>query len=195
MTNNQAKGSVTEQVFEQAATYYRNNGELAFYKTFPEFVVLGEANEGNVRGFFRDKATADYVLSVIVHDDLGRPYGQAVWIEIKGFYVKDLTTRKHKQGLHQFDQMKKAMTDGLAWGFYLTEWTSKRYDPVWVLYNVADLTREADHIPFGFANGHLVNSPLGWPEFLPAIFELMATDFDKVTASYGYRNRQNITNV
>lgn len=175
--SNQAKGSVTEQVFEAAATYYQNSRQLSWYKTYPEFVVLEHYEGGHVRGFFRDKATADYVLSVVVQDDLGRPYSQSVWIEVKGFSVKKLThTRKHKQGLHQFDQMMQASEDGLAWGFYLVEWSVKNNDPVWSLHDVHDLERKADHIIFRYEAGHPVNMTYGWPEFRPAIIHLMAHD-------------------
>ncbi len=173
--HNQAKGSVTEQIFEQAATYYRNNRELTFCKTYPPFTVTETDADGKTIGFFQKEGPPDYILSLIVQDDLGRTYGQSVWIEVKGFSVKALThTRKHRQRLHQYDMMRQAHDDGKAEGFYLTEWAVKGADPIWALYDVTALNRETDHIAFKLAKGHIVPSLLGWPEFKPIMIEILS---------------------
>ena len=130
------KGGVTEELFELAANYYRNDGRLNWHKTYPEFVVLEQTDEGHTVGFFRDVAAADYVLS------LPQMNGRTVWVEVKGF-ITAAHTRKHTQGLHQYDQMALSERDGDAAGFYLVCWTDKKNwrDPLWRLYPVASLEK------------------------------------------------------
>ncbi len=172
MPNNQKKGNITQKVFEQAANYYRNNGQLAWRRTHPEFVVRESADDEKslVTGFFREPATADYCLSLIVHDDLKRTFGQAAWIEIKGVTVKKLgDSYTITERLHQYDQMAEDQHDGLAWGYYLVEWSSKTHDPSWTLYPVRDLQRDFDRIIFHYDLGLPVPSLGGWPEFYPVI--------------------------
>lgn len=190
--NNQHKGSVTHQVFDQAADYYRKSGELACRQTFAEFVVQeGHPDPSNkyICGFFRESATPDYALSVVARDDRGLAWGQAVWLELKGFTLKaGEYTYKLNDRLHQYDMMIEDSIDGKAWGFYLVEWSSPDRNLVWKLYPVQELTRLPKYIQFDIRDGYDVPSPLGWPEFKPAIIDTAAKRQAVLENSVAIRN-------
>lgn len=158
------RGTQAEQEFDIACRYYRNQYLIDWQKTFPEFVVLGRLINGEVRGFFRDKGTADRVIS------LAKLRGRTCWVEIKSFARQDQKTLSDKKDAHQYDMMLAAVEDGKALAFYAVRWKWKKIIE-WRFYPIPDFKRQHRKIVFEREAGLFVPSLGGWPEWLDVILE------------------------
>ncbi len=156
------RGTQAEQEFDIACRYYRNNYLIDWHPTFPEFVVLGHLEDGAVRGFFKDKGTADRVIS------LAKLGGRTCWVEIKSFARLDQKTLNDKKDIHQYDMMLAAVEDGKALAFYAVRWKWRKIIE-WRFYPVSDLKRQYKEIVFEREAGLLVPSLKGWPEWLDVV--------------------------
>lgn len=154
------RGSLAEREFDIACRYYRSNYLLDWRPTYPEFVVVQRLPDKTVRGFFKEKGTADRVLSLV---QLG---GQTCWVEIKGFARKDQKTLS--EGIHQYDQMLASVQDGWALAYYAVRWEWRK-EVEWRFYAVKSLQKEEDKIVFERETGLFVPSPLGWPDWLSVV--------------------------
>lgn len=154
------RGTLAEQEFDYACRYYRGNCLLDWQPTYPEFVVVKRSSDGTVRGFFKEKGSADRVISLVQLD------GQTCWVEIKSFLAKDRHTLD--KGIHQYDQMLASIEDGGAMAFYITRWEWHK-EVEWRLYELPALVKNDGKIIFKREAGWFVPSPLGWPDWLPVL--------------------------
>lgn len=156
------RGTQAEQEFDIACRYYRNNYLIDWHPTFPEFVVLGHLEDGVVRGFFKDKGTADRVIS------LAKFNGKTCWAEIKSFAAKGKKTLSDEKDTRQYDMMLAAVEDGQAMAFYAVRWKWNKIIE-WRLYPITGLKKEEGKIIFERKKGFLILSPFGWPDWMETL--------------------------
>ena len=169
-------GDLAEELFQCAARYYAAERWISYRKTNPPFVPLGEIQEehetrfgptaGNLYGFFDDKSTADWVVTI------RHLRAASVWIETKRVTSAQNSTNL-KKGLHQFDQMNDDFETGGAMGFYLVMWDHPSIETDWRLYPISQIVRLHDRIRLYRRNGIMIPATNNWPEWYTPVFNIV----------------------
>jgi hypothetical protein len=160
----QVVGASIEAMVDVSLRRYRTDGRLAWASTYPEVRFVGKG-----RARTTGKALPDRCVAL---RDLG---GQLLWIEIKTWEGKD--RHSLSQRLHQFEQMREFAADGGALGAYLVAW---RWDGHidWRIYPVANLICKRGSVLFVREAGIPVIESAGYPDWLPALLNIMVVKGD-----------------
>lgn len=156
-------GDLAERLFEVSCNRYKDNGRIDWHKTFPEIVITERGMRGQVTGFPKEKATADYVGSVTELN------GKTFWVEVKN--VRGVNRKSISKTYHQYRQMKTSMNRG-AMAFYLLRWHNDDFVE-WRLYPLRLITtNENETLTFKRDDGYLCQSVDDCPLWLDVALEI-----------------------